>query len=75
MTTSTNTPSTPTVQSVLAADMQEFIRLHRTDDVRTLALRAPRNATFDLTLALEQIAGWQTARRKLPKWAECEGLI
>ena len=75
MTTSTNTPSTPTAQSVLAADMQEFIRLHRTDDVRTLALRAPRNATFDLTLALEQIAGWQTARRKLPKWAECEGLI
>lgn len=50
-----------------------FIEQHRTDDIRQLALRtAPPD--IDLKQALQQIAGWQTARHKLPSWAAVEGL-
>ena len=65
----------PIDKLVLAPKMQAFIRQHRNDDVRTLALRAPRDAEFDLTLALEQIAGWQTAQRKLPTWAKNDAIV
>ncbi len=53
----------------------DFIRQHRTDDVRRLALQGARHPEVDLHYALEQIAGWQKARTKLPSWAACEGLI
>ena len=53
----------------------EYIRQHRQDDVRTLALRGAKDAEVDLTLALQQIAGWQTARRKLPSWSAHEGIV
>ena len=53
----------------------DFIRQHRTDDVRRLALQGARHPEVDLHDALEQIAGWQKARTKLPSWAACEGLI
>jgi len=53
----------------------DFIRQHRTDDVRRLALQGARRPEVDLHDALEQIAGWQKARTKLPSWAACEGLI
>ena len=52
-----------------------YIKEHRNDDVRQLALQAPRNADIDLPFALDQIAGWQTARHKLPTWAATDGLI
>ena len=52
-----------------------FIRLHRTDDVRTLALQARPAEGVDLTAALQQIAGWQVARRKLPRWSTTEGVL
>ena len=52
---------------------QDFIRTHREEDVRRLALKpAPENV--DLRMALQQIEGWQTARRKLPSWAERDGI-
>lgn len=52
----------------------EFIVQHRRDDVRRLALqRAPEGV--DLTFCLRQIEGWQTARTKLPRWAEQEDVI
>ena len=54
---------------------QEFIRQHREDDVRQLALKGKGKGEVDLPLALQQIAGWQTARRKLPSWAACDGLL
>ena len=39
---------------------QDFIRTHREEDVRRLALKpAPENV--DLRMALQQIEGWQTA--------------
>ena len=52
-----------------------FIREHADDDVRRLALQGVKDAEVDLPLALQQIAGRQTARRKLPSWAEVEGII
>ena len=53
----------------------DFIRQHADDDVRQLALRAPRTGDVDLPFALQQIAGRQKARQKLPSWAVVEGLI
>ena len=46
-----------------------FIKQHRTDNVRTLALQASKYPEVDMPFVLEQIQGWQTARRKLPGWA------
>ena len=53
----------------------EFIREHRNDDVRTLALQAGRYPTVDVRKAVVQIEGWQHAREKLPEWAAAEGII
>lgn len=52
-----------------------FVREHREDNVRTLALQTSRDETIDLPWALDQIQGWQTARRKLPSWAAIDGII
>jgi len=54
---------------------KDFISLHRNDDVRTLALKAAGGADFDIGHALEQIAGWQKARTKLPAWAANDDII
>lgn len=52
---------------------EEFISLHREEDVRRLALtRAPEGV--DVKWCLQQIEGWQIARRKLPSWAATEGI-
>ena len=53
----------------------DFIRLHADDDVRQLALRGTKDPEVDLPFALDQIAGRQTARRKLPSWAATEGIV
>jgi hypothetical protein len=52
----------------------DFIGTHRNDDVRDLALHA-KHDDIDLPFALNQIAGWQTARSKLPQWAAQERII
>ena len=54
---------------------REFVAMHRDEDVRELALKAKRVEGLDLPLALDQIAGWQIACKKLPQWASCEGII
>lgn len=53
----------------------EFIREYRERDIRQLALQANRFPDVDMPYALDQIQGWQIARRKLPKWAACDGVI
>jgi hypothetical protein len=53
----------------------EFVKEHREDDVRALALKARRNLDVDLPWALDQIQGWQTARHKLPSWAKTDGIV
>ena len=53
----------------------QFVREHREEDVRMLALKARRDGEVDLPWALDQIQGWQTARRKLPTWAAIDGIV
>ena len=52
-----------------------FIRAHADDDVQKLALKGSKDADINQALALQQIAGRQTARRKLPSWAQVEGIV
>ena len=54
---------------------RDFIRRHADGDVRQLALQGGRAPEVDLTFALDQIAGRQTARQKLPSLAAVEGVI
>ena len=54
---------------------QEFITQHLDDDIRQLALRHAGRTDIDLTYALDQIAGRQRARTKLPRWAATEGIV
>jgi precorrin-6B methylase 2 len=52
-----------------------FIREHAEDDIRKLALLGSKDREVDLKRALQQIAGQQTARRKLPSWAGVDGIV
>ena len=52
-----------------------YARQHRDEDPRALALKAKVPAGVNLTEALQQISGWQTARHKLPAWAACDGIV
>ena len=52
-----------------------FVLDHREEDVRALALRGSRDKDVDLPWALDQIQGWQAARRKLPSWAAIDGIV
>ena len=54
---------------------KDFIREHAEADVRQLALRGTKDPEVDLTFALEQIAGRQMARTKIPSWAVVEDII
>ena len=53
----------------------DFIRQHAADDVRKLALQGTKDAAVDLSMALQQIAGRQTALKKLPSWAAVERVL
>ena len=61
--------------TIMNDETREFVAMHRNEDVRELALKAKRAEGLDLPLALDQIAGWQIARKKLPQWASCEGIV
>ena len=52
-----------------------FISQHANDNIRTLALAAHGKPDIDLPFALDQIAGRQSARKKLPSWHAIEGII
>ena len=52
-----------------------YVRQHADDDVRMLALRGSKDEGVDMTLALQQIQGRQTARTKLPSWSVVEGIL
>lgn len=54
---------------------RDYVRRHADEDVGRLALRGCKDADVDMTLALNQIKGRQTARRKLPSWAAVDGLV
>ena len=52
-----------------------YIRQHADADVRQLALQGVNSSDVDLAFALDQIAGRQTAHRKLPSWAAIDGIV
>ena len=52
-----------------------FIRSHANDDVRKLALQGKKNPEVEMTYALDQIAGRQKARVKIPSWAANDGIV
>ena len=55
--------------------LKRFIKEHRDDDIRQLALQAGRYPDVDMPTALTQIAGWQSIRYKVPTWAACDEII
>lgn len=60
---------------MLSPSTLSFIRAHAHDDVRRLALLAPRYPLVDMAEALRQIQGRQAAARKLPWLARREGVV
>ena len=52
----------------------DFIAQHRTEDVRKLALKKVPEGV-DIAFCLQQIEGWQLARKKIPEWAATDGLL
>ena len=52
-----------------------FVREHRDDDVRQLALRGTKDPEVDLGFALQQIDGRRRAQEKLPSWVVVEGIV
>lgn len=60
---------------ILTQDILEFIRHHRQDDVRSLALQARKYPAIDMPFAITQIAGWQVAKEKVHTWANLERIL
>ena len=54
---------------------RQFILDHHGDDPHALALHARRFPDIDMAFAVEQIAGWQKAKGKLPSWAACDDIV
>ncbi len=54
---------------------RRFIDGHRQCDVHQLALQARNHGEVDMAVAVEQIAGWQKARAKIPSWAACDDIV
>lgn len=59
----------------LTEETLRFIREHRKDDVRNLALQARKYPTVDMPAAITQIAGRQAAEKKVPTWAGREDIL
>ena len=53
----------------------EFIRIHADEDVRQLAFLGKKHPEVDMAYALDQIAGRQKARVKIPSWASIDGIV
>ena len=53
----------------------EFIRIHADEDVRQLAFLGNKHPEVDMAYALDQIAGRQKARVKIPSWASIDGIV
>ncbi len=54
---------------------RQYISAHATDDVARLALHPSKDPQVDMPIALQQIAGRQKAREKLPEWYAIEGIL
>lgn len=67
--------SQPSTFRMISPETISYAFEHRDEDPRTFALKAKVPANVNLIEALQQIAGWQTARTKLPEWARHDGII
>ncbi|MBR4713749.1 MAG: RsmD family RNA methyltransferase [Paludibacteraceae bacterium] len=56
-------------------ELSAYIRAHRNDDVRQLALSDQKRLGDALNYALNQIGGWQKAKEKIPSWSEIDDLV
>ncbi len=55
--------------------IKAYIRLHRGEDVRLLALKRNDFTADEHLYVLQQIAGWQIAKKKIPLWADNEDVV
>ncbi len=62
-------------QSILADEIQDFIRNHLESNLTVLALQKSKFQDTDYTAILNQIAAKQKARTKLPTWFSTEKII
>ncbi len=62
-------------ESPLNSVTRAFVQAHRDENVRDLALKTKRAEQLDLPTALDQIAGWQIACKKLPRWAQSPEIV
>jgi len=53
----------------------QYIISHATDDVAHLALHPSKDPQVDMSMALQQIAGRQKAKEKLPDWYATDGIL
>ena len=53
----------------------QYIAAHAEDDVAQLALHPSKGPQVDMAVALQQIAGRQKAKEKLPEWYATEGIL
>ena len=53
----------------------QYIDSHASDDVAYLALHPSKDPQVDMAVALQQIAGRQKAKEKLPEWYATEGIL
>ena len=53
----------------------QYIISHATDDVAQLALHPSKDPQVDMPMALQQIAGRQKAKEKLPDWYATPGIL
>lgn len=54
---------------------KQYISAHASDDVARLALHPSKDPQVDMAVALQQIAGRQKAKEKLPEWYAIEGVL
>ena len=54
---------------------RQYIAAHAEDDVAHLALHPSKDPQVDMAVALQQIAGRQKAKEKLPEWYATEGVL
>ncbi len=54
---------------------KRFIETHRLEDVPRLALQKAPGDAVDMSFALNQIQGWQIAKKKIPSWANTDGIL
>ncbi|WP_165042712.1 class I SAM-dependent methyltransferase [Dysgonomonas sp. ZJ709] len=59
----------------LSSATKLFIEEHENDDIRKLALQAKRYPEIDMQMAIQQIAGRQTAKEKIPNWYKNDELL